>query len=219
MCGRFSFSDLRGLSMYFKINLPRGVKPRYNIAPTQEILALVYNKGLQAVYFRWGLLPPWSKNIGPGLINARAETVEQKLSFRQSLRNKRCLLPADGFYEWKKEGKKKKPYRITPQGGGLFFFAGLWDTWKSPRGETINSCAIITTAANSMLKPIHNRMPVILSKEALKTWLARDTDLFTLKSLLTPYPSELLAAYEVSTLINNPRHDNPDVLQPLTKVD
>lgn len=182
-------------------------------------MALVYNKELQAVYFRWGLLPSWSKNIGPGLINARAETVAQKPSFRQSLRNRRCLVPADGFYEWKKEGKKKKPYRITLQGGGVFFFAGLWDAWKSPQEGTINSCTIITTAANGLLKPVHNRMPVILSKEAATTWLHRDTDLFTLKSLLTPCPSELLTAFEISTLINNPRDDNPDVLQPLEKDD
>lgn len=219
MCGRFSFSDLWSLIMYFKIVLPRGIKPRYNIAPSQEILALVHDKAFQAVFFRWGLIPPWSKNNGPGLINARAETVEQKLSFRQSLRSKRCLIPADGFYEWKKEKKGKRPYRITLKGGGIFSFAGLWDTWKSPQGETVNSCAIITTAANSILEPIHSRMPVILSKEAEAAWLNQNTDLFTLKGLLIPYPSELMESYEISTMINNPRNDNPDVLQPLKKGD
>lgn len=215
MCGRFSFSNLLALIMRFKINLPQEVKPRYNIAPSQEVLALVNDGGVQAVCFRWGLIPFWAKNIGPGLINARAETVDKKPSFRQSLKSKRCLIPADGFYEWKEAGDRKRPYRITLKSEEVFSLAGLWDTWRSPEGETISSCTIITITANTLLKPIHNRMPVILSKKAEEVWLNKNTDLSMLKSLLAPYPAELMESYAISTRINNPRNDDPDVLKPL----
>lgn len=149
------------------------------------------------------------------MINARAETVDKKPSFKQSLRSRRCLIPADGFYEWKKEGGRKRPYRITPKNRDLFVFAGLWDAWVSPKGETINSCTIITTSANTLIEPIHNRMPVILSEKAEEIWLNEDTDLSTLKDLLNPYPSELMDSYEVSTMVNNFRNDIPEALKPL----
>lgn len=215
MCGRFSLSDILGLIMRFKLNLPDGVKPRYNIAPSQDILTIIYDEGYRTVHFRWGLIPFWSKDIVPGMINARAETVDKKSSFRQSLKSRRCLIPSDGFYEWRRDGGRKKPYRITLKNRGVFVFAGLWDTWISPKGETINSCVIITTSANTLIKPIHNRMPVILSEKAEEVWLNKDTDILTLKDLLNPYPAELMESYEVSTIVNNFRNDIPEILKPL----
>jgi putative SOS response-associated peptidase YedK len=215
MCGRFSLFDIFGLEVLYNINLPGCVKPRYNIAPSQEILAIIDDGGCQAVQFKWGLIPFWAKEKAPGLINARAETVDIKPSFKQSLKSRRCLIPADGFYEWKKEGTGKRPYRINLKNGDVFAFAGLWDTWTSPKGETINSCTIITTSANTMMEPIHSRMPVILPKEAEETWLHADTGILTLKGLLKPYRSEFMESYEVSTRVNNFRNDIPEVLEPL----
>lgn len=216
MCGRFSLFDIFSLIQHFNLVLPGWVKPRYNIAPSQDILAIVNNDGCRAVPFRWGLIPFWFKEIVPGMINARAETVDLKPAFKQSLKRRRCLIPADGFYEWKREGNKKRPYRIIPKDGDVFVFAGLWDTWTSPKGETMNSCAIITTAANSLMKPIHNRMPVILSKGAEEVWTNKDVDISILKEvLLNTYPAELMESYEVSTMVNNYRNDNPEVLKPL----
>jgi putative SOS response-associated peptidase YedK len=216
MCGRFSLYDIFGLEVLFNLVLPDWVKPRYNIAPSQEILAIINNGGRQAVQFKWGLIPFWAKEMVPGMINARAETVDIKPSFKQSLKSRRCLIPADGFYEWKNEGgSRKKPYRITLKDGNVFAFAGLWDRWRSPEGETINSCAIITTSANTLMEPIHNRMPVILPKEAEEAWLVADTDTPTLKGLLKPYRSELMESWEVSAIVNNFRNDNPDVIKPV----
>ena len=215
MCGRFSLYDIFGLEVLFNIYLPDWVKPRYNIAPSQEILAVIKNGGCQAVQLKWGLIPFWAKDMVPGMINARAETVDIKPSFKESFKSRRCLIPADGFYEWKKEGARKRPYRINLKNGGVFAFAGLWDRWTSPKGETINSCAIITTSANTMMEPIHNRMPVILEKDAEEAWLAADTDMTTLKSILKPYRSELMESCEVSSLVNNFRNDNREILKPV----
>ncbi len=208
-------SDLLGLLLRFKLNLPRGIKPRYNIAPAQDILAIINDGGYQAVSLKWGLVPFWSKDATRGLINARAETVEQKPSFKQSLQSRRCLIPADGFYEWGKEGGRKKPYRITLKDKSVFVFAGLWDIWRSPGGEVISTCAIITTVANTLISSLHNRMPVILPADAEKAWLDRETAIPALKSLLKPYPAVAMESYAISSLVNNPRHDNPEVLRPV----
>ncbi len=217
MCGRFSLFDLLGLEIRFELSFLDILKPRYNIAPSQDILAIINHEGLQAVYFKWGLIPFWSKDISSSktLINARSETVDQKASFKQSFKRRRCLIPADGFYEWKKEGNRKRPFRFTLKGGGVFSFAGLWEGWASPEGERINSCAILTTSANATVAPIHNRMPVILSREGEDTWLGADTDISTLKSLLVPYPAEGMDGYEVSTRVNSPRNDDPDIIKPV----
>ena len=215
MCGRFSLADLSALKRVFKINLPEGVTSRYNIAPSQNILAIINDKGYRAVNFRWGLIPFWAKDIIPGIINARAETIDKKPSFKHSFKNKRCLIPADGFYEWKGKAGSKRPYRIALKNRSVFTFAGLWDRWRSPKGETINSCVIITTSANTLLEPIHNRMPVILSEKAEEAWLNEDTDILTLKGLLNPYSAELMESYEISTMVNDYQKDIPEILEPV----
>ncbi len=214
MCGRFTFIDIDEIRERFRAE-PIDLKPNYNVAPTQEV-AVIHTHG-QLAMFRWGLIPFWAKDpsIGNNLINARAETVDEKPSFKHSLQRKRCLVVADGFYEWKKEGTKKRPHRITLKNKELFGFAGLWDTWKSPNGDLVNSCSIITTNPNDLMAPIHNRMPVILSRDSEQVWLDHSImDSQFLKNMLVPYPAELMIAYEVSTLVNSPRNNGPECLAP-----
>lgn len=214
MCGRYSFCKLEGLEERFNVKRSTlKLYPRYNIAPTQEVPAIVNNGENQLIMPRWGLIPYWAKDmsVGSKMINARAETVDEKPSFKRSLQRRRCLVLADGFYEWKKEGRRKTPYRITLKNEEPFAFAGLWDSWMSPEGEVINSCTIITTIPNELMEPIHNRMPVILSPDVEEIWLDQSiTDSHFLKSLLKPYPSEFMKAYEVSTLVNSPKNDLPE---------
>ena len=216
MCGRFSLFNLPELMNEYRVDLPADIMPRYNIAPSQAILAIINDDGYQARQLRWGLMPSWSRAGFAGIINARAETVDQKPSFKQSFRRRRCLIPADGFYEWKKEEKRKQPYRITLKNREVFAFAGLWETWTSPSGDTINSAAIITTAPNAAIRPIHNRMPVALPKTAESVWLDDEADHPTLKSLLIPYRSEQMVMYPISNRVNSARNDSPDVLTPLS---
>ncbi|MDR3539433.1 MAG: SOS response-associated peptidase [Desulfosporosinus sp.] len=215
MCGRFSFIDIEEIRERFQTE-PIDIKPNYNVAPTQNVPAILPNH--QLALFRWGLIPFWAKDpsIGNKLINARAETVDEKPSFKHSLQRKRCLIVVDGFYEWKKEGTTKKPYRITLGSKEIFGFAGLWDTWKSPAGDIVNSCSIITTTPNNLMAPIHNRMPVILSRESEQLWLNQSiVESSLLKSLLVPYPANLMMAYEVSTLVNSPRNNGPECIVPV----
>ena len=212
MCGRYTFSEFEGIEQRFQIEPPLNLKPNYNVAPSQDVPVIINN---HLALFRWGLIPFWAKEsaIGNKMINARAETIDEKPSFKVSLQRKRCLIVADGFYEWKREGSVKKPYRITLKNKELFGFAGLWDTWKSPLGEVINSCSVITTSPNELMAKIHNRMPVILPREVEKEWLDQGiVDGGYLKSLLIPYPSELMVAYQVSTLVNSPRNNMPECL-------
>lgn len=212
MCGRFTFIDIEDIRERFNAD-PIDFKPNYNVAPTQDVPVILPNH--QLALFRWGLIPFWAKDpsIGNKMINARAETVDEKPSFKHSLQRKRCLVVADGFYEWKKEGSTKRPYRITLKDQGLFGFAGLWDTWKSPTGDIINSCSIITTTPNDLMIPIHNRMPVILPREVEHVWLDLSiVESGFLKSLLVPYPADQMMAYEVSTLVNSPKNNGPECL-------
>ena len=147
------------------------------------------------------------------MINARAETVAEKPSFKQAFQSQRCLVIADGFYEWRKHGKVKIPMRVILKTGEPFGFAGLWESWKSPEGELIHSCTIITTTPNAVMEPIHNRMPVILSKDKEAKWLdVSPSDAGELRELLSPYPADEMDAYEVSTLVNSPKNDMPDVM-------
>lgn len=219
MCGRFSFISINEIKERFNlVQLEFDFEPRYNIAPSQPVPVVIHrNGGNQLCMFRWGLIPYWAKDesIGNKLINARAETLEEKPSFRQSLKQKRCLVLADGFYEWKKEGRLKKPYRITLRDGKPFAFAGLWDSWMTPAGEIINSCTIITTTPNKLMQPIHNRMPVILPQDKESLWLDEGiTSSDEVKSLLNPFPEEKMIAYEVSTLVNFPQYDGPECIFP-----
>lgn len=193
--------------------------PRYNIAPSQIVPIIVKAKENELRQYRWGLIPHWAKDpaIGHKMINARAETVASKPSFRDSFKNKRCLVPATGFYEWRKYGKTKTPMRITLTDEEPFAMAGLWSAWVDKKtGEVLPTFTIITTEANALLEPIHNRMPVILKRENEDAWLDPDNmDRQALQDILEPYPSELMKYYPVSTLVNSPHNDSPEIIEPL----
>lgn len=217
MCGRFTLTkDMKLIVEYYGLDTRFDYRPRYNIAPAQDILAIVSRRGhKEPVMLKWGLIPAWAKDssIGHRMINARAETVDVKPSFARLLRRRRCLIPADGFYEWKANGQKV-PMRIIKKDNGIFSFAGLWDEWVSPEGEVIRSCTIITTTPNELTGQIHNRMPVILTPEAERLWADDSiTDAVLLKSLLVPYPADEMIMYPVSRLVNNPANDTPECIQ------
>ena len=222
MCGRFTLTTSpEQLRQEFPwLSVPDEISPRYNIAPTQPV-AVVPNDGKnQLEYFLWGLIPSWAKDpaIGNRMINARAETLNEKPAFKAAFRRRRCLILADGFFEWQVEAgqKSKIPMYIRMQSGQPFAFAGLWENCHAPDGSQILSCTIITTEPNELMKPIHNRMPVILPKSAYYTWLAQEeADTGRLQQLLKPYPSEEMTAYAVSRLVNSPGNDRPDVIQPV----
>ena len=213
MCGRFSLSANEAeLNLRFELEGGEApYVPRYNGAPTQMLAVITGEKPHRLSYHRWGLIPPWAKDISIGnkMINARAETITEKASFRTPLFSKRCLVPADGFYEWQQD-TGKQPYRIFVKSSALFAMAGLWERWKSPAGEVVESFNIITTEANEFMKPIHNRMPVILKREDEKTWLGSKDSAEILK-LLRPYPAEDMDAYPVSKLVNSTRNEGKEV--------
>ena len=170
---------------------------------------------------RWGLIPSWAKSasVGNRMINARAETVAEMPSFRTALQRRRCLVLADGFYEWQGKASSRRPMRITMASGEPFAFAGLWDTWRDPKGEVVRSCAIITTSANESLSPIHDRMPVILPRELESLWLDHDIqDPTALDGILRPYPAEAMEVHEVSSMVNSPANDGPEVVVPLARI-
>ena len=195
------------------------ISPRFNVAPTQAVPVIINDAGRnKLITARWGLIPSWAKDpaIGVKLINARAETVDEKPAFRNSFNHRRCLIPADGFYEWQKVAGGKQPYRITLAAGSLFAFAGLWEQWRDPSGDPVFSCTIITCAANELTKPIHQRMPVILARQVEQAWLDRELkNRLMLKEWLVPYPPGAMTAYPVSTLVNSPRHDDSRLILPL----
>ena len=187
----------------------------YNVAPTQEVLTVVGGETRRAGLMRWGLIPHWAKDpkIGARMINARAETVAEKPAFRDALRRRRCLVLADGFYEWQRLGGAKRPMRTVMRSGEPFAFAGLWAVWRDPDGNRIPSCTIITTAANDLLRPIHDRMPVILPRDTEELWLDGSVDdPGALTSVLTPYSDDAMEVYEVSTLVNSAANDGPEVI-------
>ncbi len=220
MCGRYSLiADIQELARQFEFDgTGFDNAPRYNVAPTQSVLTVTNRDERQAEYMRWGLIPSWAKDasIGNRMINARGETVAQKPSFRNALQRRRCLVLADGFYEWQKVGKGKRPMRIVLKSREPFAFAGLWETWHNPEGESVLSCTIITTDANDLLRPIHQRMPVILPRELEEFWLDGDvTDPAALTDILSPYPEEPMETYEVSTLVNKATNSGPDLIVPV----
>lgn len=218
MCGRFSFSPLaKIIEDRFDVKVDSAnYKPRYNCAPSQN-LAIISNSDPEKLsYYRWGLIPFWAKdkNIGNKMINAKAETINEKPSFKNSFKRKRCLVLSDGFYEWKKINTKEKiPYRILMKEEGLFSMAGIWDTWKDENQECIHSFSIITTTPNKLMENIHNRMPVILEKKDEKAWLM-EGDPEKLKKLLKPLNENLLTAYPISKLVNSPVNDKPEIWNP-----
>ncbi len=193
--------------------------PRYNVAPSLQLAALRADDGGRTwAPFKWGLVPSWSKDpsIGSRMINARSETASEKPAFRSAFRSRRCLIPADGFYEWKKTGSKKKtPYYIHPEDGRPFALAGLWEHWSAKDGSAhIDSCTILTTSPNDIVGPLHNRMPVIIAPDAFEVWLHSD-DIEDVKPLLAPYTAGPMRAYAVSAGVNSPANDSPAIIEPV----
>lgn len=216
MCGRFSLTANEA-ELNLRFELEGGTAPyvqRYNGAPTQDLAVITGENPRKLSYLRWGLIPPWAKDVSIGnkMINARAETITEKPSFNKALFSRRCLIPSDGFYEWK-QGKEKQPYRIYLKTHPIFAMAGLWERWKSPEGVNIDSFSIITTEANSFMQNIHTRMPVILKQDDEKRWLSSN-DHTEILSLLKPYDADEMEAYAVSKLVNSPRNEGVALLQP-----
>ncbi len=221
MCGRYtaamSWSELVDLYEITETGIPLNVAPRYNVAPTQTVpIVRSVPNGRELAMVRWGLVPSWSK--GPdsrySMINARAETVTEKPSFRTPFRRRRCLVPADGFYEWMKANGAKQPYRIALNDGRPFAFAGLWDSWESADETAIESCTIIVTDANELVRPIHDRMPVILDPGNHVRWLdVEGTPADEAAEMLRSYPSERMTAYPVSRMVNSPKNDDPKCIE------
>ena len=222
MCGRFAFF-VKGQFGYESLQLSEPPRfERYNIAPSQEILAIrtAPEAGRpEWVMLRWGLVPFWSKEPGGKrpLINARAEGIETKPSFRGPIRHRRCIVPASGFYEWRREGSGKQPYFVRPAAAEVFALAGIWDHWEGKQGEVIESVAIITTSANELMRPIHDRMPVILEEEDAAEWIESTTKLEKALAMLGPCSSARMVAYPVSSLVNSARRDGPECVARLAE--
>ncbi len=226
MCGRFALSaKTKSIEKLLpKVKIPEEMKARYNIAPTQNV-AVVLNDGNNEVTFaKWGLIPFWAKDTSMGnkMINARAETLLEKPSFKNQFKNKRCIILTDGFYEWQKQGGKTRnvPYLIKMKTGVPFALAGLWDTWTDKStGETITSTVIITTDPNELMMNIHNRMPVIIPPDKIDLWLEKDdANLPELGSLMKPYPADEMEAYPVAFTVNNPSVDDITCIQPVNSI-
>ena len=235
MCGRFtqrmSWRELH--EMMDLVGTPLNLRPRYNAAPSQDVAVIRSgdpgsrsgaSDGRTLAMLRWGLIPAWAKDpaIGHRLINARSETAAEKPSFRTAFRHRRCLIPADGFYEWRREGKTRQPWLFGLLGGAPFVFAGLWERWTVPAGatltgslaerspgDTVETCTILTTAANDTVAPVHGRMPVILPRDAWNAWLAGE------EVPLGPYPADDMTAHPVSTYVNRPANDDPRCVEPI----
>jgi putative SOS response-associated peptidase YedK len=217
MCGRYSFIlEDEMIRERFGITVRSAIyKARYNCAPTQKLAVISNENPGELSLYRWGLIPFWAKDptIGNKLINAKSETILEKPSFKNSFKSKRCLVLSDGFYEWKKD-TGKIPYRITRRDGSAFSMAGIWDKWINQDSEEIHSFAILTTVSNSLMEKIHDRMPVILDIETEKKWIENISQ-EELVSLLKPCSASSLLAFPVSTLVNSPRNDSPEILKPV----
>ena len=221
MCGRFSLtSDPNDLREAFPwLNIPEQISPRYNIAPSQPVAAVPNDGSNKLDFFQWGLVPYWAKDptIGNRMINARAESLAEKPSFKTAFRRRRCLILADGFYEWKLEVgmKTKVPMYIHLKSGAPFAFAGLWERWHSKDGSMLLSCTIITTEPNTLMQSIHNRMPVIMPREKYDLWLSpEEVDNTELLKLLIPYQDIDMEAYPVSRMVNSPNNDVRACIEP-----
>ena len=223
MCGRFTLmADLKDLQSRFGfMNEDFDYSQRYNVAPTDQVLTILGENGARrAASMRWGLVPWWAKDvkIGNKMINARAEGLEKRSAFREPFERKRCLVLADSFYEWRREGKLRVPLRFVLRSREPFAFAGLWDSWKDKTsGERVRSCTIVTTKPNELVERIHDRMPVILSEEAERLWLDHEVhEASVLHSVLTPFPAGSMEAYEVSPQVNSPKEDDPGLIEAVT---
>ena len=215
MCGRYTLHSRDRIKLKGALALDLPFAPRYNIAPSQTITTIVdFGRGPELRPMVWGLIPSWSSD-GKGFINARAETLEEKPSFSESFRLRRCLIPADGFYEWKRTGREKRPFYFQVNEEKTFAFAGIWDTWSN-RGDVVTSCAIITTAANELVGELHDRMPAILLRDFQDAWLDPKTARAKLTEMLKPFPSVRMKTHPVSSGVNSPDNDTPDLV---TRVD
>jgi putative SOS response-associated peptidase YedK len=221
MCGRFTLTQPAYIAAKFGLDNfapvePELYMPRFNVAPTQRIVVIpTSDMQREARSMRWGLIPYWAKDIkiGSNLINARAEGIAIKPAFRDAFESRRCLIPADGFYEWQQTPRGKQPYRIVLATGELFAFAGLWERWRSPDGESIESCCIVTCPPNALTAQFHNRMPVIIAPGDYDTWLIGTPE--RALALLKPYPAEEMRAYPVSAKVSSPGNDTPELVDPL----
>ena len=220
MCGRFALkAPPRSIQEHFHLPEAVDLAPRYNIAPSQPVAVVRHlpgNSFPQLNMLRWGLVPHWAKDmkIGYKLINARGETLKHKPSFRSAFKKRRCLIVADGFYEWRRYGKIHQPFYVQLKKESVFGFAGLWESWNGPDGKIVESTAIITTAPNELIREIHDRMPVILHPEQYDTWLLDATRDDTLQDLLAPYPADEMVAFRVSPEVNSPQNDSLDCMIP-----
>lgn len=223
MCGRFALkAPPAELMRHFGVDAVPDMAPRYNIAPTQSILVIRHpwqqsEASLEAASVKWGLLPYWAKDesMATKLANARGETVAEKPAFRNAFRRMRCLIPADGFFEWQTTPSGKQPWFIRLKENGVLAFAGLWEHWKSSEGTVVESASIITTEANELVSPIHDRMPVILQPKDYSMWLGEQSRTDDLKALLKPFPSSMMNCYKVSRRMSNARNEGPDCIEPL----
>ena len=217
MCGRFALPTPEEITGHFNLKKKPNLVPRYNIAPSQNIAVVrltPYTPERKLAVLRWGPIPFWAKDrkVGYKMINARAESVADKPAFRAAFRQRRCLIPATGFFEWSHKNKTKQPYFIKLKDSNILAFAGLWEHWAGRDGEVIDSCTIITTGANETVGNIHDRMPVIIEPELYDRWLDPGTDEKILLSLFTPFPDKKILAYPVGIEVNNPKNDNPNCL-------
>ena len=222
MCGRFTLATPEQ-DLVVQFNLPDipDLQPRYNIAPTQPVAAVrvpASGEDRELVMLHWGLIPFWAKepDLGARLINARSETVAERPAFRAAFRRRRCLVPADGFYEWQKQNGSKQPFFIHLQDRRPFAIAGLWERWEEPEGGVIESCTLLTTRPNELVRALHNRMPVILHPRDYALWLDPEAeDVNVLSGLFDPYPAGEMEAYPVSRYVNSPQNEGPDCIEPL----
>jgi putative SOS response-associated peptidase YedK len=222
MCGRFALHHCAAeIAAQFAVEqLAVELPPRYNIAPSQPVAVVLQRQGRVLEAFQWGLVPFWARDarIGSRMINARAETLAEKPAYKAALTRRRCLIPASGFFEWKKAGKQKRPLYIHQTTGHPFALAGLWEKWTSPQDQPLYSCTIVTTEANPFMASIHARMPVILTPEQQHAWLdPRQDDPRELLSLLHPYAGDTLTAYPVASRVNVPTYDAPDCIAPVER--
>ena len=223
MCGRYRLSRRKQLvDEYFgSISGEEEWNPRYNVAPTQTVPVIRQNPKepvRELSLMRWGLVPSWAKDssVAAMMINARSETASTKLAFRDALKSRRCLIPADAFYEWQKTGKAKQPYCFEVDEGELFAFAGIWDRWKDPSGNALETCSILTTSPNAVTSPVHDRMPVILDPDSYDLWLDPGMkDVSAVSELLKPCDARLMRCYTISTRINYVANDDEECSAPV----
>jgi putative SOS response-associated peptidase YedK len=219
MCGRYTLATPKErLAEEFGFeNSSVELPPSYNIAPTQGVAAVLEEGGQRRLeVLRWGLIPPWADDpqIGSRMINARSETASEKPSFRRAFRERRCLIPADGFYEWRRTNGAKQPYYIHMQDGRPFAFAGLWESWSKGGEGEVRTCTILTTGANAIVGEIHERMPVIVAPDAYEVWLDSASEKDELRGLLAPFSEEEMEAYPVSRFVNSPSNNDPRCVEP-----